>query len=268
MGPPVAPTPPESYVGAVSSPTNEQIRMLAVTEHAALTDVGLAREHNEDSYFVRPPLFVVADGMGGANAGEVASGLVVETMEKELDEGDMPGALGAAIEDANARIHAMAQEDRSLAGMGTTTTAGWFGGATLTLAHVGDSRCYRFRAEKLEQLSEDHSLVGGLVRLGKLTPQEAAEHPQRSVILRAVGVEPTVEVDLTEHEMEDGDVYLICSDGLDSMVRDEVIEEALRMCADLDDAAQMLIDLANTAGGHDNITVLLVRVARGRMSDS
>jgi protein phosphatase len=246
----------------VSSPTNEQIRVLAIDEHAALTDVGLAREHNEDSHLVRPPLFVVADGMGGANAGEVASGIVVETMADELDDGDMPGALAGAIQDANARIHAMAQEDRNLAGMGTTTTAGWFGGAALTLAHVGDSRCYRFRGDRLEQLSEDHSLVGGLVRLGKLTPQEAAEHPQRSVILRAVGVEPTVEVDVTEHEMEDGDVYLLASDGLDSMVRDEVIEETLRMCTQLDEAAQMLIDLANAAGGSDNVTVLLVRVAR------
>jgi protein phosphatase len=236
--------------------------MLRITEQAAVTDVGRSREHNEDSHLVRPPLFVVADGMGGANAGEVASGIVVETMGKEFDEGDMPGALGAAIEDANARIHAMASEDRNLSGMGTTTTAGWFGGATLTLAHVGDSRCYRFRADRLEQLSEDHSLVGGLVRLGKLTPQEAAEHPQRSVILRAVGVEPTVDVDVTEHEMEDGDVYLLASDGLDSMVMDAVIEETLRTCPELGDAAQMLVDLANAAGGHDNITVLLVRVTR------
>jgi protein phosphatase len=236
--------------------------MLAVAEHAALTDVGLAREHNEDSHFVRSPLFVVADGMGGANAGEVASGIVVETMEKESGDGEMPGALEAAIQDANARIHEMAKSDRDLAGMGTTTTAAWFGGATLTLAHVGDSRAYRFRGDRLEQLSDDHSLVGGLVRMGKLTPQEAREHPQRSVILRAVGVEPTVEVDVTEHELEDGDVYLIASDGLDSMVRDEVIEETLRACPDMQEAAQMLVDLANASGGHDNITVLLVRIAR------
>jgi len=236
--------------------------VLAVAEHASLTDVGLHREHNEDSYLVRSPLFVVADGMGGANAGEVASGIVVETMGKEFDDGDMPGALGSSIEDANARIHAMAEEDKDLAGMGTTTTAGWFGGSTLTLAHVGDSRCYRFRDDKLEQLSEDHSLVGGLVRLGKITPQEALEHPQRSVILRAVGVEPTVEVDVTEHDLDDGDVYVLASDGLDSMVRDEVIEEALRTCPELEETAQMLVDLANAAGGHDNITVVLVRVAR------
>jgi protein phosphatase len=246
----------------VSSPTNEQIRAVAIAEHVALTDVGREREHNEDSFCVQPPLFAVADGMGGANAGEVASGIVAETLAKAAGEGDMPATLAAAIEGANARIHGMAQEDRALEGMGTTATAGWFGAATLTIAHVGDSRAYRFRDDRLEQLSEDHSLVGGLVKLGKLTPREAAEHPQRSVILRAVGVEPTVEVDVTEHELEDGDVYLFCSDGLDSMVLDEVIEETLRACPALSDAAQMLIDLANASGGRDNITVVLVRVAR------
>jgi protein phosphatase len=246
----------------VSSPTNEQIRAVAIAEHVALTDVGLEREHNEDSYFVRSPLFAVADGMGGANAGEVASGIVVETLAEAVDAGDMPSSLPRAIDEANARIYAMAKEDRALEGMGTTATAGWFGAATLTVAHVGDSRCYRFRDDRLEQLSEDHSLVGGLVRLGKLTPQEAAEHPQRSVILRAVGVEPSVEVDVTEHDLDDGDVYLFCSDGLDSMVRDEVIEETMRAYSTLGDAAQMLIDLANASGGRDNITVVLVRVAR------
>ena len=246
----------------MSSPTNEQIRAVAIAEHVALTDVGLEREHNEDSYFVRPPLFAVADGMGGANAGEVASGIVVETLGEATEAGDMPASLAGAIENANARIHAKAKDDRELEGMGTTATAGWFGASTLTVAHVGDSRCYRFRDDRLEQLSEDHSLVGGLVKLGKLTPQEAAEHPQRSVILRAVGVEPAVEVDVSEHDLDDGDLYLFCSDGLDSMVRDEVIEEALRACPNLGDAARMLIDLANASGGRDNITVVLVRVAR------
>jgi protein phosphatase len=246
----------------VSSPTNEQIRSVAIAEHVELTDVGLEREHNEDSYCVRPPLFAVADGMGGANAGEVASGIVADTLAEAAGAGDMPASLASSIEEANARIYAMAKDDRELEGMGTTATAGWFGAATLTIAHVGDSRAYRFRDDRLEQLSEDHSLVGGLVKLGKLTPQEAAEHPQRSVILRAVGVEPSVEVDVTEHELDDGDVYLFCSDGLDSMVRDEVIEETLRAYGALGDAAQMLIDLANASGGRDNITVVLVRVAR------
>jgi PPM family protein phosphatase len=126
---------------------------------------------------------------------------------------------------------------------------------------VGDSRAYRLREGALEQLTEDHSLVGGLVRLGKLTPAEAERHPQRSVILRAVGVEPNVEVDVTEHALADGDVYLFCSDGLNSMVRDEVIAEVLRLGRPLDVTADMLVELANDCGGRDNITVVLFRIA-------
>jgi protein phosphatase len=243
----------------VSSPTNEQIRACVVSEHAGLTDVGLEREHNEDAYVIRSPLFAVCDGMGGASAGEVASGMVADALE---GRSDLPAELAAAIEDANARIHALATEDSALKGMGTTATAAWFGDTAVTVAHVGDSRAYRFRDDRLEQLTEDHSLVGGLVRLGKLTPQEAEQHPQRSVILRAVGVEPKVEVDVNEHGLDDGDVYLLCSDGLYSMVRDEVIEEVLRTCPQFDEANQMLIDLANASGGRDNITAVLVRVAR------
>src|SRR3954471_6234159 len=153
----------------VSSPTNEQIA-LSVTEHVAMSDVGMAREGNEDSYLEQPPLFAVADGMGGAQAGEVASGTVVDTLAAVYKAGDMPGSLAAGIEEANGRIYAMAKADRSREGMGTTTTAAWVGDGKLTIAHVGDSRLYRLRDEHLEQLTEDHSLVGGLVRLGKLTP--------------------------------------------------------------------------------------------------
>jgi protein phosphatase len=245
----------------MSSPTNEQIRPVRVAEHAGLSDVGLERTGNEDSYVVREPLFAVADGMGGAKAGEIASGMVADTLDTAFDAGHLPEQLAAAIQDANRRIHALAQEDRSREGMGTTVTATWVAETKLTIAHVGDSRTYRFRDDQLEQLTEDHSLVGGLVRLGKLTPQEAEHHPQRSVILRAVGVEAEVEVDVNEHDLEDGDLYLLCSDGLYSMVRDEVIAETLRMAASLDDAAAMLIDLANASGGKDNITVVLFRVA-------
>jgi len=245
----------------MSSPTNEQIRPVRVAEHAGLSDVGLERAGNEDSYVVREPLFAVADGMGGAKAGEIASGMVADTLETASDAGHLPEQLAAAIEDANRRVHALAQEDRSREGMGTTVTAAWVGDTALTIAHVGDSRCYRYRGDRLEQLTEDHSLVGGLVRLGKLTPQEAENHPQRSVILRAVGVEANVEVDVDDHELEDGDVYLLCSDGLYSMVRDEVIAETLRMAGPLGDAAGMLIDLANASGGRDNITAVLFRVA-------
>ena len=231
-----------------------------MVEHAELTDVGMEREGNEDSFVERSPLFAVADGMGGANAGEVASGITVDTLAAAAEGDDMPGALSTAIEEANGRIHGMAAEDKSLEGMGCTCTAAWVGGTALTIAHVGDSRAYRLRGGELEQLTEDHSLVGGLVRLGKLTPQEAEVHPQRSVILRAVGVEPSVEVDVNEHAIEDGDLYLLCSDGLSGMVRDEVIEEVLRMDNSLETASDMLIELANASGGKDNITAVLFRV--------
>jgi PPM family protein phosphatase len=228
----------------------------AVAEHAARSDLGREREGNEDSFLERPPLFAVADGMGGANAGEVASGIVVET----LGPAERAGDLAPAIERANERIHSMAEADKSLEGMGTTATAVWVGDGILTVAHVGDSRAYRMREGKLQQLTDDHSLVGGLVRMGSLTPAEAEHHPQRSVILRAVGVEASVEVDVTEHELASGDRYLLCSDGLSGMVRDEVIEETLRMDVPLAEAAEMLIDLANASGGKDNITAVLFRV--------
>jgi PPM family protein phosphatase len=245
----------------MSSPTHEQIRPVRIAEHAGLSDTGLEREGNEDSYVEDAPLFAVADGMGGAKAGEIASGMVADALESALAAGSLPDGLATAIEDANVRVHALAKEDPSREGMGTTVTAAWVGATTLRVAHVGDSRCYRFRDDQLEQLTEDHSLVGGLVRMGKLTPQEAEQHPQRSVILRAVGVEPTVEVDTGEHDLEDGDLYLLCSDGLYSMVRDEVILETLRAASSLADTAELLIQLANASGGRDNITVVLFRVA-------
>ena len=247
------------FVG--SSPTNEVIRPdadeLGVVEHAGLSDVGLEREHNEDSFLVRPPLFVVADGMGGAQAGDVASRTLVGVFE-EAD--GLPESLEATLHEANARVFAMATDDTSLKGMGCTATASYVARGRLTTAHVGDSRLYRLRGGSFEQLTEDHSLVGGLVRLGQLTPEEAAVHPQRSVILRAVGVEADVEVDVLHHELEPGDVYLACSDGLTGMVRDEVIAETLKSLPTLAAATEMLVRLANSAGGRDNITVVLFRI--------
>jgi PPM family protein phosphatase len=233
---------------------------VAVVEHAARTDVGLERDANEDAFLVRPPLFVVADGMGGAQGGEVASRTLVEVFEGASATADLPDALEATVQEANARIHRMASDDPSLKGMGCTAIASWVAGERLTTAHVGDSRLYRLRNDSFEQLTEDHSLVGGLVRLGQLTPEEAQVHPQRSVILRAVGVEDTVEVDLLHNELEAGDVYVACSDGLTGMVRDQVIAETLEAFPSLAAAAEMLIELANAAGGRDNITVVLFRV--------
>jgi protein phosphatase len=247
-----------------SSPTNEVVRAdaeeIGVVEHAALSDVGREREGNEDSFLERPPLFVVADGMGGAEAGEVASQTVVEVFGEAAAAGELPAGLEATVQRANARIYAMAQENPERAGMGCTTTASFVSGGRLTVAHVGDSRLYRLRGGAFEQLTDDHSLVGGLVRLGQLTPEEAENHPQRSVILRAVGVEAKVEVDVLQHELEAGDVYMACSDGLTGMVRDVVIAETLGMFSRLAEAAEMLIELANAAGGKDNITVVLFRV--------
>jgi serine/threonine protein phosphatase PrpC len=237
------------YVGAAMSSD-------PVAEHAALSDVGRAREANEDSFLERPPLFAVADGMGGAQAGEVASRIAVETLAGATSGHD----VRRAIEQANERIHESAQRDRDRAGMGTTVTAAWVGPGALTIAHVGDSRAYRLRDGALEQLTEDHSLVGSLVRMGTITPAEADDHPQRSVILRAVGVDGQVEVDVEEHETIPGDVYLLCSDGLSGMVRDEVIEETLALDAPLTGMAGMLIELANASGGRDNITAVLFRI--------
>lgn len=247
-----------------SPPANEATRAdaagLGVVEDVAKSDVGREREGNEDSFLDSPPLFVVADGMGGAEAGEVASQTAVQVFQEAAAAGDLPDGLGPAVEAANARIHAMATGDPSRAGMGCTLTASVAADGQLTVAHVGDSRLYRLRGDQLEQLTDDHSLVGGLVRLGQLTPAEAEQHPQRSVILRAVGVEPTVEVDILHHDLEPDDVYLACSDGLTSMLRDEVIAETLRMFPALGDAAEMLVALANESGGRDNITVVLFRI--------
>jgi serine/threonine protein phosphatase PrpC len=249
-----------------SSPTNEVIRAdadeLGVVEHAAVSDVGRERDGNEDSFLERPPLFVVADGMGGAEAGEVASRTVVEVFEAAAAGGELPDGLEATVQRANAQIHTMATENPSRAGMGCTTTASMASGGRLVTAHVGDSRLYRLRGGSLEQLTDDHSLVGGLVRLGQLTPEEAENHPQRSVILRAVGVEANVEVDVLHHELEPDDVYLACSDGLTGMVRDEAIGETLGTFPALSDAADMLVEMANAAGGRDNITVVLFRIGR------
>ena len=244
---------------AADETTRDRATAVCVQEYAGLSDVGRQREHNEDSFLVRSPLFVVADGMGGAEAGEVASQTAVKIFETASG---FPDTLASTVEAANARIHQMAVDDSSRQGMGCTLTAAYADSGRLTVAHVGDSRLYRLRGDSFEQLTDDHSLVGGLVRLGQLTPEEAETHPQRSVILRAVGVEPTVEVDVLEHKLEDGDVYLACSDGLSGMVRDQVLVETLRMFSSLDEAAEMLIELANAAGGQDNITVVLFRVGR------
>ncbi|MGZ6707698.1 MAG: Stp1/IreP family PP2C-type Ser/Thr phosphatase [Solirubrobacteraceae bacterium] len=236
--------------------------ILRVAEHFERTDTGRQRKGNEDAYFARSPLFVVADGMGGAQAGEVASGTAVEVFGHGLPEGDAPveSRLRALVQEANSRINALAQSDDSLAGMGTTVTAAYVGEDELAIAHVGDSRMYRLREGHFERLTDDHTLVEELVRQGKLTPEEADHHPQRSIITRALGPEPGVEPDSFTWPGRDGDVYLICSDGLTGMVPEQRVGEMLASAGSLPEAGRALVDAANAAGGRDNITVVLFRL--------
>jgi PPM family protein phosphatase len=234
---------------------------LRVVEHASISDVGRLREGNEDSMLEDPPLFVVADGMGGAQAGEVASSLAVETLAKlPPDDGNVELDLSSAIVEANRRIHGKAKDDRNLAGMGTTLTAAFVHDGQVTIGHVGDSRAYRYRDGELAQLTDDHSLVAELERHGKLTAAEARVHPQRSMILRALGIGEDVEVDIYRFAGQAGDVFLLCSDGLSGLVHDQVMAEVLEGAGSLDDAAHELVELANLSGGPDNITALLFRL--------
>jgi protein phosphatase len=232
------------------------------TETVWRTDTGRQRRENEDSAYVHAPVFVVADGMGGAQAGEVASRMAIETFEEGLPGSGTPeGRLAELVRDANQRIYDRSRAEHGRAGMGTTLTAAYLADGDLAIAHVGDSRAYLLRDGQLTRLTQDHSLVDELVRQGKLTEAQAAEHPQRSIITRALGPEPEVEVDTFSYPMQVGDVLLLCSDGLTSMVSEVRVAEILRGAATLDEAADRLIDEANEAGGRDNITVVLSRLA-------
>jgi protein phosphatase len=234
---------------------------LQATETVWRTDTGRQRRENEDSAYVRAPVFVVADGMGGAQAGEVASRIAVETFERGLPGSGTPeGRLAELVRDANQRIYDRSRAEHGRAGMGTTLTAAYLADGDLAIAHVGDSRAYLLRDGQLTRLTQDHSLVDELVRQGKLTEAQAAEHPQRSIITRALGPEPEVEVDTFSYPMRSGDVLLLCSDGLTSMVSEDRMAEILRGSTTLDEAADRLIDEANEAGGRDNITVVLSRL--------
>jgi PPM family protein phosphatase len=235
--------------------------MLRAAETVWRTDTGRQRRDNEDNAFARPPLFVVADGMGGAQAGEVASAIAVEAFEQGLPESGSPEQrLAETVREANRRIYERAQADHERAGMGTTLTAAYVDDAALAIAHVGDSRAYLFRGGSLERLTQDHSLVEELVRQEKLTPEQAAEHPQRSIITRALGPEASVEVDTWSYPVRAGDLLLLCSDGLTSMVSEEGVAEILAASHSLAAAADALVDAANRAGGRDNITVVLCRL--------
>jgi PPM family protein phosphatase len=235
--------------------------MLRVVETVWRTDTGRQRRGNEDSAYVRAPVFVVADGMGGAQAGEVASRIAVERFEQGLpDEGTPEVRLAVAAKEANREIHELSHGDRDRAGMGTTLTAAYVDDAEIAIAHVGDSRAYMFREGELVRLTQDHTLVDELFRRGKLTEEEALNHPQRSIITRALGPEPEVDVDTWSYPARAGDVLLLCSDGLTSMISETQIAEILAAAPSLQVAADQLIDEANEAGGRDNITVVLCRL--------
>jgi protein phosphatase len=235
---------------------------LRIAEEAVRTDTGRQRNANEDSYFTKAPLFVVADGMGGAQAGEVASKAAVESFPRELPAAAPERVLEETIEGANRTIHELARKDPGLAGMGTTTTAAIVDleGEAVAIGHVGDSRAYRLRGGRFEQLTRDHSLVEEMRRKGQITDAQAEDHPQRSIITRALGPEPEVQVDVQTVSAQDGDVFLICSDGLTTMLDDEQISRLLARATSLDAAMRALIDEANRAGGRDNITVVAFRL--------
>jgi serine/threonine protein phosphatase PrpC len=230
---------------------------------ASVTDTGRRRRHNEDAYVCEPPLFAVADGMGGAQAGELASNLAAaalrdDTAEREGGE----RRVDELIQQANRRVYQRQSQDAAASGMGTTMTVALVEDGRVAIGHVGDSRAYLIRDRRLEQLTEDHSLVAELVRSGKLSPEEAEGHPQRSVITRALGTDPDVDVDTFSVETKPGDLFLLCSDGLTSMVDDDtILGEIERNRPDLGAAAKALVRAANKGGGEDNITVVFFEIA-------
>ena len=237
-------------------------------EVSSATSVGRIRPLNEDSYFVSEPdqsgtvLAIVADGMGGHNAGEVASGKAVGIVQKDFlgkCGKNAKDVLVKAVNDANREIYEMSVNARNLSGMGTTMTACVAEEHNVTAVQVGDSRLYLIRGEKITQITKDHSLVEMLLENGKITKEEARRHPQKNIITRAVGTDKTVEADIYEFRAEAGDVILLCSDGLVNMVEDEEILSVINLSETLNDAANKLVAEAETAGGTDNITVILIR---------
>ena len=242
---------------------------LRIVDQAGRTDVGRQRSANEDALVLAPPFFAVADGMGGARAGEVASSLAAGAFGDESESPEAPEAqLTRIAQEANRRIFELAATDESHRGMGTTLTAAKVHDDQVSLGHVGDSRAYLLRDGVLEQLTRDHSLVAELERTGQITPEAAEHHPQRSIITRALGPEPQVDVDTYTVTGRDGDLFIICSDGLTSMVGDDELAALLRSSTSLDETAAELILAANQSGGRDNITVVLFRLGEEGGADT
>lgn len=249
---------------------------------AGMTDVGNARDHNEDDFYLsegKEALCVVADGMGGHRSGEVASAMAIKAMveyyretmadgeyESEAVNGEdtvdlIQRRLSQAVQNANRAVFTAASESELYRGMGTTIVSGYFTNEGVYLAHIGDSRAYRLRDGKLEQRTEDHSLANEYVRMGILAAEDIEYFPYKNVITRACGLTDEVEVDVHFEELEPGDVFLFCSDGLTDMVNDRQLEEMLAEEDDLEVLCKQLVDMANKNGGDDNITVILARVA-------
>lgn len=222
------------------------------------THQGLVRASNQDSWLAEASLFGVADGMGGHRGGETASRVALEVFKNAIGKKKPAAdAIRRAVEAANRRVYDMAQQDENLQGMGTTMSMVWLGKDKALIAHVGDSRVYRLRGGELTQLTDDHSFVAELVRNHIITPEMAKTHPNRNIITRAVGVDPMVEVDVLEEEIREGDLWLICSDGLHGMVEDAEIQKTLTDM-ELEEAAEHLLARALEGGGYDNVTLVLI----------
>ncbi len=245
-----------------------------VLDFHSATDTGRARSNNEDAVAVDEAtgLVVLADGMGGYNAGEVASGMSTSFIKTELGrwlaeasdsatDNDVRRAMDICVENANRAIFNAANSNPQYAGMGTTLVLGVFRDARLLVGHVGDSRAYRLRGAKLTQITRDHSLLQEQIDCGLITPEQAAFSLNKNLVTRAVGVEDTVLLETHGHDVQPGDTYLLCSDGLSDMLPDESISQLLTGHSSLSDAAAALIDAANDSGGKDNISVVLVRAS-------
>ncbi len=251
-------------------------------EIANISDVGKRRPHNEDSTLsdANAGLVILADGMGGYEAGEVASAIAVTTIHNEIMEGLKGIKTGETDQDsgfslesllvknavirANSDIYSTAQNESQCHGMGTTVVVSYFYNNQVTIAHVGDSRLYRKRGDDFQQITDDHSLIQELIKRGLYTPEEAHAKTPKNLVTRALGIDAKVEVDVMEEAAEKGDIYLLCSDGLNDMVKDEEIHLTLsKYSANLVQAAQELVQLANSKGGKDNISVILIRVKEG-----
>jgi serine/threonine protein phosphatase PrpC len=235
---------------------------------AQVTDTGRKRRRNEDSLVCEPPLFAIADGMGGAQAGEVASRLAAAAIREGGPGGGGENQIFELIQEANRRVYDRATTDPNTSGMGTTMTVAIVDGEDVSFGHVGDSRAYLIRGGRMEQLTEDHSLVNELLKSGKLSPEEADVHPQRSVITRAVGTDPDVDVDTFTVTARAGDLYLLCSDGLTDVVSErEIFDLVEENRGDIDGALRALVKEANRGGGDDNITVVAFEITDEPVND-